>query len=110
MSTTDFSEDTERLERCEAEATALFNLATKDALTAYYATVTLIPDAPGSPRYERARDAAKRKYELTSKPAWALRNRALNDLMLTGEVSEATSYAFDELKVSLAHAAALEEA
>jgi hypothetical protein len=103
---TDYFEEHARLLHCEEEASSLFGLAVASALTEYYATVTLIPDPPHTPRYDRAREAARRKYALVSVPAWEIRNRALNDLMACGEVSEATSFMFDELKV----AQAMEEA
>jgi hypothetical protein len=102
----DYFEEHARLEACETEASALFNIAVAPALAEFRIAMGLIPDPKHTPRYDRAREAAKRKYQLVSVPAWEIRNLALRDLMLTGEVSEETSFAWDELKVAKAMEAA----
>lgn len=99
---TDYFEEHARMERCGEEATSLFMLVCRSALAEYYTTMAHAVDPVQSPRWHRFRDAARKKYQLVSVPAWEIRNRAVQDLWLTGEVSEATAFMFDELKVAQA--------
>ncbi len=95
---TDYFEEHDRLLRCEEEASSLFNIVVARALAEFHETMTLIPDPKHTPRFDRARDAATARFQLTSVPAWELRNRALRDLMLTGEVSPEVDAAMTKLR------------
>lgn len=94
----DDSEDRERLERCEATAMRYFRSATKEALRIRTQTIVDLQPYYGSPKYTRLRDAAERKYSAVSEPAWALYGRTVEELMRDGEVSEALSREWDQLK------------
>jgi hypothetical protein len=96
----DFSEAVERLDRCDAEAGRYYRDAIKDAQTRYTTALHNIPDAFGSPRWARAREAATREFERVSKPAHELRIRTCEELFLTGEISESLSYEWDDLNVT----------
>lgn len=95
----DFSEERERLERCEQEAGKWFADLTAPQLAAYRATMAAIAPYQGSPRWDREAARAQAEWEASTAVAKAIYEMALRDLMLTGEISEATSYAFDEVKV-----------
>jgi|ERR1041385_58170 hypothetical protein len=97
---TDIFEQAERLTRCEEEASSLFRIIVAPALARYHDDISLIPDPKHTPRFDRARAAAQRRYELISIPAWALRNRAVHDLMMTGEVSAEVDEAMTALRDS----------
>ena len=97
---TDCFEVAAYLDRCEQEASSLYQLVIRQAQAEYRETMALIPDPKHTPRFDRAREAAKRKFELISVPAWELRNLALRDLMLTGEVSPAVDEAMTRLRDS----------
>jgi hypothetical protein len=50
----------------------------------------------GAPRWVREREAALREFAETTKEASDVCAMVIRDMIATGEVSEATSYAFDE--------------
>lgn len=53
-----------------------------------------------SPRWERERLFATQEYEITTVEAGRVYQMAMHDLMVLGEISEATCYAFDEVSVA----------
>lgn len=95
----DFSEERERLERCEAESGRWFDDATKVQKAAFIATMARIAPYKDSPRWERDRCAAIRRWTTSTAGAREVYSMALRDLMLTGEITEATSHAYDALMV-----------
>jgi len=104
----DYSEDAERLEACEAEAMRLFRSVTKAALVEHSQTMVDLMPYAGSPRWDRGRDKAERKYEEASKPAWALYRRCVSELMIYGEISpelDAKLTAIRDAKIQIQQAA-----
>lgn len=97
---TDCYEVAAYLDRCEQEASSLYQLVVRQALDRYHYAIAMIPDPKNTPRFDRAKAAAWKKYEEISLPAWKLRNLALRDLMLTGEVSAAVDEAMTRLRDS----------
>lgn len=97
---TDFSEDRERLERCEARAADWFAELTQPQRARYNARMDVASAYRGAPKWDREHAAANAEFERTTGTARRVYHMALNDLMTTGEISEATSYAFDEAKVA----------
>jgi hypothetical protein len=95
----DFSEDRERLERAEAQAGWYFANATKEQ-TAVFNRAMADLRGLSAPRYDRAREAAERAFKETTAAARDLCDATMRELLLTGEVSEALSYRWDELAVS----------
>jgi hypothetical protein len=95
-----FSDDPEFLERCEATAMRYFRDATKEARQVRTQTIVDISPYYNSPKYRRLYEAASQKYEAAAVPAHALYLRTLAELEATGEVSEALSYEWDQLKVA----------
>ena len=106
----DRSELALRIEQCEAEAQASFKQATKEALADFHRTVAHIPDPQHSPRWQRAKDAAKAKYETVSKPALELQERTFHELMATGEISEGLDFEWTMLRSSYALNSAIDNA
>jgi hypothetical protein len=99
----DFSEDRERLERCEEHAARWFAELTKPQLARYNDRMAVASAYRGAPKWDRERAAALAEFEQTTGAARRVYQLALQDLMATGEtgeISEATSYAFDEAKVA----------
>src|SRR5258708_2961667 len=94
----DHSEDQERPERCEAHAGRYFADATKDQKAVFDRTMT---DLRGldAPRYDRARSAALSEFSRSTAAARELCEETFRELMATGELSEATSYKWDELEI-----------
>ena len=97
----DFSEARERFERCEEEAGWYFARATKTQAAAFHRAMS---DLRGlsAPRYDRAREAAKTAWDASTGAARELCELTLQELMLTGEVSEELSYRWDLLDVEIA--------
>lgn len=95
----DFSEDVARLERCEHEAGRWFNDATVVQAAVFNRTMADIAPYRGSPYWDRRREQALAAFTETTKGAALIYKMALKDLMLTGKISEATSYAYDDLVV-----------
>lgn len=106
---TDYFEEHARMERCGDEATSLFMIICKSARADFNSTMANAVDPPNSPRWERAREAARKKFKLVSEPAWDLRELALRDLMAFGEVSRAVDDAMTKLRDAQIKAATLEE-
>lgn len=96
---TDLSEQRERLERCEQEAGKHFAAATKTQTAAYNLAMSDLRGLTGS-RYERAREAAKAAWEASTADASAAYHASLQDLMLTGEISEASWALWDQIDVA----------
>lgn len=84
----DYSEDVERLEACEEEARAMYEKSIAGALTIFHGKMADLQPYWQTPRYDREREAAKREFEKTSKPAHALRLRTITELFTTGVISE----------------------
>ena len=82
----DFSEDAERLEACEQEAGRYFASVTSRQKTEFDNRMAYIRPWSGSPRWERERAAAQRRWDETTAEARALLDRTVRELMLTGEV------------------------
>ena len=96
----DFSEMREKLERCEAEAGRWYADATKVQKAVYDRAMNDLRPYRGSPRWDRGCIKAGQVYSDTTEGARKIYRMAFNDLMLLGEISEATSYAFDALMVA----------
>lgn len=96
----DYSEDVERLARCEHKAGEWFNDATVIQAAVFNRKMADIAYLKGSPRWDREREKAMATFHETTKGAAAIYEMALKDLMLTGEISEATSHAYDALMVA----------
>lgn len=96
---TDFSEARERFERCEERAGKLFADATKAQTAVYHRALS---DLRGlsAPRYDRARDAAKAVFDRSTAGARELCEETVRELMALGEMSEATSYRWDEIQIA----------
>ncbi|MGA7808089.1 hypothetical protein [Bradyrhizobium sp.] len=92
----DFSEDHERYERCQAEAGRWFNDLTGPQLARYHERMFVIRAYKGAPRWDFEAKKAHAEFAAATKDAARVSDMVLRDLLLTGEVSEATSYAFDE--------------
>ena len=84
--------------RCEEEAGEWFAKLTVAQSTVFQMTMT---DLRGlsAPRYDRAREEARAEFARTTKDAADLYDAVLQELVQTGEISEALSYRFDELLV-----------
>jgi hypothetical protein len=95
---TDLSEDRERLEKCEQEAGRWFDELSMPQRVRYTQRMRDAQPYRGSPRWDREREAANREFEETTKDAAAVCERVLRDLMLTGEASEVTVNAFEDVK------------
>ena len=90
----------ERQERAETEASRWFNALTTEQLAIFNERMAVAAAYKGAPKWDRARDAAKREFERTTAAASHVAALVVADMMATGEISEATSYAYDEAKVS----------
>ena len=90
------AEHAERVAKAEEEAGWYFARATKDQKAEYDATMRDLLGLTG-PRWNRAREAAMAKWRADTAPARELFERTFEELMRDGEVSEATSFAWDEL-------------
>jgi len=98
----DYSEDVERLDACEQEANKWFKQATAGALAEFHQTMADLQPYWRTPRFDRERAAAKRKYELVSIPANELRVRTVKELFMTGEVSEQLDYEWAQFNSTIA--------
>lgn len=100
----DFSEERERLGRCEVEAGRWFADATKDQQATYDLAMAGLRGLD-APRYDRARNAAQRVWHTSTAPARALYEETVRELMATGEVSEALADRWEALDTEHAVAA-----
>lgn len=91
-------EETERYERCEAEAGRWFDNATKPQLEAYRERMDYIRAWKDSPRWERDRDDAAAKFKADTAVARALYERTLAELLSNGEISEEVADAWEALE------------
>lgn len=76
-----------RVESAEEHANDLFRQATVDQSATYHSVLADIRHLSG-PRYDRAREAAKRVWRESTQEARNLFNSTADALMATGEVSE----------------------
>jgi hypothetical protein len=104
----DFSEETDRRERAEAAASEWFNDLAAPQVARHRDRMTVALAYKGAPRWDRERAAADREFAETTVDASRIAQMVLGDMMAFGEVTEATSYAFDEAKVSQTMAQAAE--
>ena len=104
----DFSEDTERRERAEAVASEWFNDLAGPQIALHRERMEVARAYRGAPRWDRVKAAADREFARTTADAARIAEMVFGDMMAFGEVTEATSYAFDELKVSQVMAQAAE--
>jgi hypothetical protein len=97
----DFSEERERLERCEAEAGRWFKDATTVQLATHRATVAAAAQqfGHGSDAHLAAINLSNRQWAADTKEAAALCERTVAELMATGEVSSALAAEWDLLAV-----------
>ena len=105
---TDLSEDRERRERCEREAATWFDDATGAQKASYLATLETIAPYRGAPRGERMRAAADRRWRDSTAEALALYEITLQELLRTGEVSEALAERWEALEAPAPMAEAAE--
>jgi multidrug resistance efflux pump len=91
---------TERLERAEAEASRWFNDLAAAQIAIFNGRMATAREFKGVPRWDRVREAAKREFKRTTVDASRVAEMVRADMMTAGEISEATSYAFDEAKVA----------
>jgi hypothetical protein len=93
-------DDFERFELCEELAGKLFADATKVQVAAYHETMNHIRPWRDTLRGERAAEAAKRRWDETTAGALNIYRMALRDCFLTGEISQETYAAYDDLMVA----------
>ena len=91
---------TERLERAEAEASRWFNDLAAQQSAIFNERKATAREFKGVPRWDRVREAAKGEFERTTVEASRVAEMVRADMMTAGEISETTSYAFDEAMVS----------
>jgi len=103
-----FSADVDRQERAEAVASEWFNDLAASQIARHHDRMTVARAYKGAPRWDREKAAADREFAETTVEASRIAQMVLADMMAFGEVTEATSYAFDEAKVSLTMAQAAE--
>lgn len=92
----------------EESAARWFTDQTKPQLAQYNQRMADAAPYRGAPRWERERTAARREFEASTSEARRVYEMAMHDLMTIGEISEATSYAFDEVAVGQVMAEAAE--
>jgi hypothetical protein len=83
----------------EENAARWFSDHTKPQLAKYNQRMADAAPYRGAPRWDRERNAAQREFEASTSDARRVYEMAMHDLMTIGEISEATSYAFDEVAV-----------
>ncbi|WP_454618351.1 hypothetical protein [Bradyrhizobium cenepequi] len=89
-------EHAERVEAAEREAGRYFTAATAPQLQAYHDTMEFLRPYRG-PVWDRRRAAAQAKWDQSTAGARELFNITADEIMRDGEVSEATSLAWDVL-------------
>lgn len=104
----DFSEQNERCERAEAIASEWFNDLAGQQIARHRERMIVASAYKGAPRWDREKAAADREFAETTVDASRIAQMVLADMLAFGEVTETTSYAFDEAKVSLTMAQAAE--
>lgn len=93
----DFSENAERLERCEQEAARYFASVTQRQKAEFDDRMAFIRAWSGSPLWERQKAEAEKRWRETTTEARDLLDRTVQELMLTGEVSDDLSAAWDKI-------------
>ena len=93
----DFSDDNKRHDNAQAIAGRYFADATKPQVARYAEQMAVIRPYAGSPKWERAREAATREYRASTEAAAALCNETYREVYETGEVSDELSYRWDAL-------------
>lgn len=93
----DFSDDAKRHDEAQAIAGRYFRDATQPQAAKYAEQMAVIRPYAGSPKWERAREAATQEYRASTEAAAALCNETYREVYETGEVSDALSYRWDEL-------------
>jgi hypothetical protein len=99
------SEHAERVEAAAREARWYHERATKAQTDLYHAKLADLAPYRG-PLFERKRAQALRDWREATKPAAELFEKTCIEIMATGEVSEATGYAWELLEVGSAMQAA----
>lgn len=97
----DYSEQRERQESAEAHASRWFNDLTKPQLAIYNERMAVAAAYKGAPKWDRFRDAAEREFKRTTTEAAQVSEMVFGDMMAFGEITEATSYAFDRVLAGL---------
>ncbi len=87
----------ERQAAAEETAGRWFTDLTRQQAAEYNSTMSVARAYLGSPKWERISAAAKRTFAETTVDASRISDMVLADMLATGEISEATSDAFDEL-------------
>ncbi|MCA6114284.1 hypothetical protein J6524_04985 [Bradyrhizobium sp. WSM 1738] len=93
----DFSAQRAREAAADFEASRWFNDLTKPQTDRFNQRMADIAPYKGAPRWTNEREAAMREFYETTKEAAEICEMVRRDMLATGEVSEATSCAFDEL-------------
>lgn len=104
----DFSEQLERAEAAELAAGRWFSDLTKAQTARHRERMAAAAAYKGAPRWDREKAAADREFAETTREASRIAELVKADMLATGEISEATSYAFDEVAVSAVMAQAAE--
>jgi hypothetical protein len=95
----DFRDQTQRSERAEAAASEWFNDLAAQQIAIFNERMANAGEFKGVPRWDRVREAAKREFERTTVEASRIAEMVRADMIVAGEISETTSYAFDKAKV-----------
>jgi len=104
----DCSDDNKRHDEAQAIAGRYYRDATKPQAAKYAEQMAVIRPYAGSPKWERAREAATQEYRASTEAAAALCNETYREVYETGEVSDALSYRWDAMIA--ANAAVVSEA
>ena len=94
------NEDQERLERAEATAGRWFADLVKPQTARFNQRMAEIAPYKDSPRWEREKIAAERRFHDTTFEARRVFELVKCDLMTLSEISEATNHAFNEVAVA----------
>ena len=95
------TEDEERQERINEEAGKYFWPLVKAQKQRIADRLAAIAPYRGSPRWDREKVAVDREWKEATADAERVYLMAMTDLDAIGEVSEATSYAYDEVAAKL---------
>lgn len=98
------TDEQDRIDAAEQLAGWYFNLAVMPQRTAFKAAMEAARGFTG-PRWDRARTAARAKWNRDTEAARKLFEESVEEILATGEVSEATSYRWDELTARQSEAA-----
>jgi hypothetical protein len=90
-------EEHDRSLHAKEEAGRWFADATKAQAALFNLTMADISPYKGSPRWDRAAEAARKAFEGSTAGARAVADMVERDIMETGEIRESTSYAYDAL-------------